>query len=281
MKKISHSKYKNTGIIFEILVRHLTSEAISSNNTESINLIKKYFTKTELAKENKLYQTLIQSTNMTERKADIVLNTILELSKKLDRKAIAKQKYNLIKEIKNKYDIDLFFKTSIPNYKTLASIYTLLESTSIDSPNINLLVNSRETLIEHLVSVEDTGDNQIFEEMSKMERGERHLVYTIMVEKFNKNFENLNNDQKEILKEYVNSISSNSDSLRTLVHSKLKLVKESIINNISKVDDKIIKIKMNEIISFIDPILESKTITDDNVISLFQFQELEKELMGI
>lgn len=281
MKKISHSKYKNTGIIFEILVRHLTSEAISSNNTESINLIKKYFTKTELAKENKLYQTLIQSQNLTERKAGIVLNTILELSKKLDRKSISKQKYNLIKEIKEKYNIDDFFKTSIPNYKTLASIYTILESTQLENPNINALVNSRETLVEHLTNIESNDEDVIFEEMSKMERGERHLVYSIMVEKFNKNFENLTADQKEILKEYVNSISSNSDNLKLLVHSKLKTVKESIIKKLSKVEDQVTKIKMNEIISFIDPILESKTITDDNVISLFQFQELENELTNI
>jgi endonuclease III len=135
MGKINHSKYKNSGIIFEMLVRQLTNEAMANKDSKAISIIKKYYTKTELAKENKLYQTIIQTNGLNEHKAETIINTVSELSKRLDRKKLNKEKYNLIKEIKDNYDLEEFFKTSITNYKPLASIYTIIESNFIDNPN--------------------------------------------------------------------------------------------------------------------------------------------------
>jgi len=61
MTKLKHSKYKNTGILFELLVRKLTSETLSSDKSVTIDIIKKYFGKnTELAKELQLYNSLLK-----------------------------------------------------------------------------------------------------------------------------------------------------------------------------------------------------------------------------
>jgi len=113
MTKISHSKYRNSGILFELLVRKITSEMISEQNSNAINILKRYFTGTEIAKENRLYQTLLKNQNLTEGKANSIISTISSLSCKLNRKQLAKEKYNLIKEIKASYDIEDFFKASI------------------------------------------------------------------------------------------------------------------------------------------------------------------------
>jgi len=142
MNKVSHSKYKNSGILFELLVRKITNETITTNESKAIGILKKYFTNTEIAKENRLYQTLISSQNLTEGKANTVINTVSELSSRLDRKKLNSEKYNLIKEIKNSYDIEDFFKASLDNYKVLASIYTLIESNFIDNPNPSILISS-------------------------------------------------------------------------------------------------------------------------------------------
>lgn len=276
MKKISHSKYKNTGLIFEILVRKLTNESISKNSPISLNIIKKFFVNSELQKENKLYQLVSQNNNLSESKSKIILNTIYEINNKLDQNKLNKEKYNLIKEIKNQYNIDSFFQTNIPQYKTLASIYTVLESLKYDNPNVDQIIESKSTILEHLTSKPIT--SEIYKEMSKLDKGERSLVYKLMVEKFNEKFVQLNNSQKLILKEYISSMSNNDSKFTSLVVKEFKNTKKSILENLNQITSDVVKIKINNILSYIDPILESTKITDDNLIMLFQFQELNEEL---
>lgn len=120
MNKINHSKYKNTGIIFETLIRQIASDTMSNKDSKAVEIIKKYFTNTELAKEQKLYAALTSSKTINETKADGLINSVLDLSKRLNKTKLRKEKYALIKEIKDSYDIDNFFKAKIHNYKTLA-----------------------------------------------------------------------------------------------------------------------------------------------------------------
>ena len=104
MLNIKHSKFKNTGLIFELLVRKITADTLSGNNSPASNILKKYFVNTELGKEYKIYDSLLKNTSISEGKANIIINTLLESSKKLNRTALRKEKYNLIKEIKENYD---------------------------------------------------------------------------------------------------------------------------------------------------------------------------------
>lgn len=277
MNKINHSKYRNTGIIFEMLVRQLTNESLTNKDPKAIGLIKKYFTKTELAKENKLYQTIIQSNQLNESKAESVLNTINDLYKRLDQKQLNKEKYNLIREIKENYDIEEFFKTSIHNYKSLASIYTLLESNNVKNVNPQFLINSKLNLIDYLTENKITQDSPVYNELSKMEKGERFLVYKLMVENFNKKYSDLDKEQREVLREYI---TNNADQvkLKSIIDRKFINVKKTLKENISKIQDQVTRIKTEETIKMIDPILESKKMKDDYIITLFQYQELNKEL---
>jgi hypothetical protein len=260
-----------------MLVRQLTNESLTNQEPKAINIIKKYFTKTELAKENKLYQTIIQSEQLNESKSETTINIIIELNKKLDKIKLNKEKFNLIKEIKNNYNIDEFFKISINNYKALASIYTLLESNSIDNINPSIIINSVSNIKEYLTENKIPQDSSIYNDLSKMDKGERFLVYKLMVENFNKKYSDLDKNQKEILREYIDNI-SNPSKLKLIINNKLKSLKESLLKNSSKITDQITKIKTEETIKMIDPIIESKKFKDDYIIALFHYQELNKEL---
>ena len=112
---IKHSKYKNTGILFELLVRQVTADTLNGGQSPALNIIKKYFVKSELGKELKLYETLSKTNKVNEAKANILIQTILESSKRLNRSSLRRQKYNLINEIKEHYDLDEFFKTKLIN----------------------------------------------------------------------------------------------------------------------------------------------------------------------
>ncbi len=123
---IRHSKYKNTGILFELLVRQITTDTLDGKDSPAKDILKKYFVKTELGREYKLYETLLKKTSLTETKANIVVSTLTESSFTLNRGAIKRQKYNLISEIQKHYDLNEFFNHKLPNFtssKITLSVY--------------------------------------------------------------------------------------------------------------------------------------------------------------
>ena len=278
--KIKHNKYKNTGILFELLVRKITADTLSSGNSKAASLVKKYFTKSELANENKLYQTINQSISLSESKADSVLSTVLDLSRKLDKEALSKEKYNLIREIKENFDMNDFFGAKIKNYKLLASTYVLLESHNNKKfANPESIITSKITILEHITSNPDTkmSLSPLVEELMSLDKGTRALTYKIMLEKYNTKFDGLSKEQKEVLKEYINS-ATDAPKLKEFLNSKFKSISTTLKENVDKIEEPALKIKIQEVINLIEPILETRKLKDDHLVALLQYLELSKEI---
>lgn len=281
MAQIKHNKYKNTGILFELLVRKITADTISNQDSKAINLIKKFFVNSELAKENKIYQTISKAHNLSEAKAEMVISSVLEISKTLDKNQLAKEKYNLIKEIKNNFDLDDFFKAKLPNYKLLSSTYTLIEANSSPVKNLETIINSKLNIIESItLPLASTELSPMVAEFQGLDKGTRALVYKIMLEKFNTKFDNLSTEQKKVLKEYIVNI-TDTTKLKSFIDTNFTKLKESLIKSLPQIEDATVKIKINEVINLINPVLESKKLKDEHIVSLLQYQELYSELNKI
>ena len=282
--KIKHNKYKNTGILFELLVRQITSDTVSGKNSPAINLVRKYFSKTELAKEHKLYQTLVDSKVINEAKAESLINATLELSTRLNRTNLRKDKYNLIKEIKAYYDIEEFFKAKINNYTQLAAVYNILEAknaTEFISPD--QVIENKNTLLEHIVRKEvvkvETKD-QVLEEYATMDNSTKLLVYKMLLEKFNEKYVSLSPKQKSVLKEYINNI-SNTVRLREFVNENFESLRSELTKLNESVTDKTTQIKINEVITFLQPLDKKVSVKDEHIVSLLQYHQLVTELKSI
>ena len=149
--KIKHSKYKNTGILFELLVRQITADTLKGDDSPAIDLLKNYFVKTGLGREYKLYESILKSKVISEGKANSLISTILENSRKFNRTSLKRQKYSLINEIKKHYNLESFFGSKIKNYKEIASVYTLIESYNAkDVTDISQINDNKVTLLEFL-----------------------------------------------------------------------------------------------------------------------------------
>ena len=279
--RIKHSKFKNTGILFELLVRQVASDTVSGKDSASVELIKKYFSKTELNKEYKLYQTIINSPSLTESRAESLINATLDLSSRLNRSTLRKEKYNLIKEIREQYNIDEFFKAKINNYTQYAAVYNLIEAhNSNEFIEPSDVVDNKVTLLEHIsrkeVNKEEVKD-RVLEEYAGMDKGTRILAYRMLLERFNEKYSNLSDAQRLVLKEYINNI-TNTTKLREFVNiSNKKLIKE-LNTLIPTVVDKTIQIKLAEVITFLKPIEKNQSVKDDNIISLLQYHQLVNEI---
>jgi len=280
--KVKHSKFKNTGILFELLVRQITADSMANQNSKALGLIKKFFMNSEMAKENKLYQSLVNSEQLTEQKANVVISTILEISSKIDRVKLNKEKFNLIREIKTSYDFQDFFKAKINNYKTLASIYVLFESyTDKKFKNPETIISSKINILEHLTKSKSSANlSPIVEEFLQQDKASRVLVQKVMLEKFNKKFAKLTDEQKEVLREYIQSV-SDSTKLKKFLDEKFKQVRLDLLGLQKSIDEPVTKIKVQEVITLINPILESKKIKDEQVSALLQYQELVNELKKV
>lgn len=207
--QIKHSKYKNTGILFELLVRQITTDTLEGKNSPAKDLLQKYFVKSELGREYKLYESLLKRTSLTESKASITISTLLESSKSLNRGAIKRQKYNLINEIKKNYNLTHFFNHKLPSYKPFAAFYTLLELDNSSFSNPNQQIQNKITILEHLTVApikESKVRDEVMEEINKSDKDTKLLTYKILMEKFNGKYNDLADKQKSILKEYINSI---------------------------------------------------------------------------
>jgi len=284
MKKIKHSKFKNTGFIFELLVRQITSEIMSANKSIAEKILKEHFnSKKELSKELKLYQYLINEKYNSESKAEQFINTILEARKKIDEKKLTKEKYNLIKEIKETYNLDEFIKSPISNYKTLASIYKIFE-TVINNQEYDPtdIVSSRFTIAENIINSsiqnkETKVKDAVLEEYRKQDDDLRAVSYKLLVESFNNKYSNLTNDQKGLLREYINNI-NNTGKLNEYVSNEVTKLVDGLKEVGSKISDKVTKIKLAETIANIRKIKSVKKIKEQHLSAMMMTYELLKEL---
>jgi hypothetical protein len=279
--QVKHSKYKNTGILFELLVRQITTDTLDGKDSPAKDILKKYFVKSELGREYKLYETLLKRTSLTEGKANVVVDTLIESSKTLNRGAIKRQKYNLINEIQKHYDLNEFFNHKLPNYKMFAAFYTLTEIANAQhTVDPDQAINNKVTILEHLTAAkieENKVRDEVMGEFEKADKDVRFLAYKLVLESFNTKYNDLHPRQKEILKEFITSV-DNKPRLKEFYTAKVVEIKEELAALNAKTKNEVTKIKINEIINIIQVPVKTAKITDNDLVDLLQYYDLINEL---
>jgi hypothetical protein len=273
-----HSKYKNTGLLFELLVRQITADTMNDTNSPAITILKKYFVNTELGKEYRLYEQLGNYKNQSETKSEIIISSLLEASAKLNRSEVKKQRYNLIKEVRNKYSEEKFFKVKVNNYKIYAAFNNLVENQSNKDITPEDTIHNKLTLLEHLIKpLANKPADTLMEEYKEYPKDVKILTHRIMLEKFNDKYEHLLPEQRNILREVVTSI-DNTSKLRDFYNTKITEVREKLTHKLDTLEDKVIKIKIQEVLKYISPVEKTRTVSDENIINLLQYYELDNAL---
>jgi hypothetical protein len=282
--RIKHSKYKNTGLIFELLVKQIAADTLSRQDSPAVKVLKKFYTgKSSLVREFRLYEYILKNKGVSQMKGETILSTITEISRKIDRTTIKKQKYELIAEIKNSYDLDEFFSMKVRDYKPLAALYCLMEAQTTDLVDPQFIVNNKTTLLEHLTSSEQSEENikdTLIEEYAKYDKDLRLLTYKILLEKFNGAYSNLLPEQKNILREFINA-SESQVKLRNLINEELTKVSTAVNELKDRVSDDIARIKLDEVAKNITPISNKTKVVDNHIVNLLQYYELVNELQAL
>lgn len=286
MKKIKHSKFRNTGILFELLTRQITLEVLNGDVKENAKKIVQEFFKqgTELNKELRLYELLMKEKYNGETRAEKFIDTINEAHKKIDSKKINREKYNLVKKINESFDMESFLSSPIQNYKEYASIYKVFESKNLDNYDIKDVFDSKITLIENITSSKIKNkkekENRFLETYIKQEKDIRLLSYKILIENFNNKYSKLNTEQKSLLREYINNV-NNTSKFKEYYIKKVNELTSLMLEELSKINDKVTKIKLKETIKVLKSQKIQREVKDNQVSVLMLGYELIKELKKV
>jgi hypothetical protein len=278
MKKLKHSKYKNTGILFEMLVRKLTSETLTSNKSVTIDIIKNHFGKnTELSKELQLYNALLKEQFRSEAQALDYIRTVKSAYGKLNQSTLKRQKYNLVKEISEKFVFDDMAKMHISNYKALASIYMLFEYDETDNPK--QIMECKVQIIENGLITERKKPNAdpLVEAFASQPKDMRLLSYKLLVDKFNDKYSVLDESQKQLLNKYITHVNDTTE-LRSYIKTIIPGIKKQLAEQSNLIDDKVTKIKVAKLSEMLCNVETMKTIKESHILSLLRYFDLVREL---
>jgi hypothetical protein len=286
---IKHNKLRNTGILFELLVRQITSDVMENKkDSVAVKLMREFFnSKKELGKELMLYRAFFNVQNLSEQKAFQLLKLVTEQRKNLDQNVLNAQKYHLIKEIKKNFDLKEFFSARVPSYKIYASIYKSFDAAVNgigDVTTIEELASSQFTIVEHLsgkISAKEIKEhNELASIIRSQEDDIRFLSYRILIERFNEKYKGLDEAQKKLLQEYIYNISNTGNLKKYTTTESRRLVKE-IGEKSKKITDKVIRIKLAEIVSQLQKIQSASVIKENHMTAMLIAYEILKELKSL
>ena len=281
MSKFKHSKLRNTGLLFEFLLRQVTVDVLNKKKeSPALKIIKGKFNEhTELGKELALYNLILNKKFKSDKKADFFLSEVIRQREKLNNTNLRREKYNVIATIKETYDVNQLFSSKVPNYKVFASVYKLFEG--INDMGADEKTESYFIIIENVTTLTHKKNKSYMPEEFK-DKDLRILSYKTLLEKFNKKYTNLSDEQKHVLKEYISNI-SNTNNFSVFVETQIPKLKKKLDSKVKKVKNKVLKIKLQEAINCVDKFClnESKQTNDNSVVQLLRYYELDKELTKI
>ena len=281
MKNLKHSKYKNTAILFEILVRKLTSESLTTDKSLTINIIKKYFGKnTELSKELQLYNSLIKEQLKSEASVLDFIRTCKNAHNHLNKSVLKRQRYNLVKEISENFNFTKISKIRINNYKTLASIYKIFEYNDVDNPN--QLLECKTEIVGHVLIKDETVPqvDKIIEAYKSQSTDTRLLSYKLLVDKFNEKYSGLNESQKNLLNQYITHV-NDTEQLKQYFRKVIPSIKNELKEQVSLVTDKATKIKIDGLSKMLCNVETIKIVKESHILSLLRYYDLITELKKV
>lgn len=283
--RIKHSKFRNTGLIFELLVKQIAVDTLNNKDSAAVKIMRENFTgKSILGKEYKLYEFITKNKGVNQSKAEAIVSTIIEVSRRLSQPALKQAKYKLIADIKEAYNIEEFFGMQVRDYKALAALYCLMEAqNNSDIVNPQVLVNNKTTILEHLTKERQSEENvkdTLIEEYSKYDKDLRLLTMKMLLERFNETYKDLLPEQKKVLKEFITSANSNR-RLLTVVNEEMEKLAGQIAKLAKNVNNKVVKIKLDEISKSIKPLTAKDKITDAHLVNLMQYYDLVNELSNL
>ena len=274
---MKHNKKRNVGIIYELLLNHISTKLLEGKKKEAkiaTKLIEKHFRKgTELYKEFRLFNALASSDITQTHIVASILNEAKAASRKLNESQLEREKSSLLKDINYKINEKDFYYKSINNYRDLGLVQLTLNEWRKDNRDVKRLVDL-ETRLGALMLREK---NKINEQKYNVSHSDR-LVLKIMTDKFNKRYgEELSGDQKKIIEGYVFLSDKEPSQLEKFFEVKKVEALRILESFEDRSDNRYLLSKLDEVRKKIKS-LPSNDVNDTNVVKFLTLTKMINEI---
>lgn len=269
--RLKHNKKRNTAFVYEALVRELTKSIVKNNKNKQmkiVSIMKEHFAKgTELNKELDLYKSVYETKDIERNIAEKIVVEAKQRYSNLDKKAVFQEQSALINKI-NKTLSKGIFSNFVPNYKNLATVYSIFQ----DALPVKDRVLLEQSIVEHMSSSVVTQ-----EEKQPID----NIVYNTFVSKFNDEYSTvLSENQKGLLNKYISSFSDNGLEFKFYVNEELGFLKEKLQESKSLEvinEDESLKNKIDNVYSILESYKE-KEIDPILIETMLKTQDLIDEI---
>ena len=265
-----HNKKRNTAFIFEALSHEMTKAIVSKDDerkTAVVSIVKKHFKKgTELRKELDLFKSLNKSSESQRERATRVVQEVRNQHQKIDKDKLFLEQTALIHAI-NKTLSKNVFSNFVGNYKHLATISKMF---------------SDEVSVKERMLLEDTVVSTITEETEiDTMKPVDEVVYKTFVQKFNEEYSSvLPEEQKELLKRYISSVSDNGVEFKMYLNEEVGRLKNKVkesLQNEEIISDKEMTESTTKVIEVLNEMAE-KPIDEDLIRQVMNVQSFVTEV---
>ena len=266
---MKHNKKRNTGFIYESLVKELTKSIVDSDSRKKekvVGILKEYFFAGEpLAQELQLYSILLETKNIHSQVAERLLQETKTAYKRLDGKEIFDTQSRIIASI-NKLLGKEVWSNFVPNFKSMASVNSIF---NLKTP-IKQRVLFEQAAVDRMIDKIE-GNREILEPID-------NIVYRSFIQKFNDKYSHLLQEQKEFLNKFITSFADDGFELRVYLNEeveRLKKVIDTIISSESPAP--LIEEKATAVIKYLDS-FRRREFSEEDLGKVLKTQELVQEL---
>lgn len=268
--RLKHNKKRNTAFVYETLVRELTESVVKNNKNKQnkiVSIIKEHFTDdSTLREELELYKSIYETRDIEKSVAEKIIVEVKNKRASLDNKRLFQEQSALISKI-NKTLSNKVYGNFVPNYKTMASVYSIFQ----DSLPVKDRVLLEENIIDQMSSSAETRQ----ESQQPMDS----IIYNTFVNKFNEEYSDLlSENQKQLLSHYISSFSDNGLELKVYMNEEISRLKTELLGKKEEVSissDKVLKEKFEKVYTILDQTKTREIDTETLEIVLNTQQLLE------
>lgn len=217
--KTKHNKKRNTGFVFEALVREMTKSVLEGDKKaqrEISVILKEHFAaNTELAKELDCYRTLQTPASLTKHAAERLLDQTRQRFQGLDRQRVFEEQNKVISKVNLALSKNVF-NNHVPNYRDLATISQILN----DAAPLRHKMLFEEQVINVLVGDEETSDDS-YKEVDE-------VVIRSFMKRFDSSYESFLPEQKTLLRQYILQFVDEGAEFSLFINEELRRIKEEV-----------------------------------------------------